>query len=434
MNVLHIIQFYYPFIGGVEHHMKEHSEGLVRRGHDVTVYTTDITSITPLAKIKPGSSVINGVIVRRFQTLFPRFGSNKEGSENHRLSISYEVMRNLISKMEILFHKIDKSPHVADVTLLARSFSLPMAPQMLPTILFHKDRWELMVGASLPWATPAIAYFASKLTGIPLVSMPIFHVGRPSYECPSFYKMMRKANAVIVNTEYEKRHLTARGVPRDKIYVTGVGVDPEKYRNVGEDRFKKRVDIGEDTPVVTFVGRREYDKGYYHVIAAMEHVWKRFSNTKLVLIGPGESVKLQSNEEDALRQYCGHILQKHRDNVIDLGVTEEQEKIDAMATSDMLVMPSRAESFGITYLEAWMLRKPVIGAYSSVVPHIIRDGINGLLVEFGDKEQLAKKIMYLLQSPKLRAQLGENGYQRTRNSYTWDIVVDKVENVYRKVI
>ena len=411
--------------------MKRLSEGLAQKGHDVTVYTTNIVGLTPMVKMSQRSDIINGVNVHRFQTLLPYSSRNEKRNGQKYV---HNITNFIISKVGVFFNKIDESPHIATVMIFARSVSLPLVPQMLPSILLHKDSWDLIIAASLPWATPAIAYLASKLTGTPLVIIPVFHVDTPSYECQSFYEIMKRVNAVIVLTEFERKQLSIRGVPRDKIYVVGVGVDPEKYRNANGDRIRKRFEVNEDDSLVLFIGRREYDKGYHHVITAMERVWKRLPTAKLVLIGSGKSVKLQSSGAIALDQRCKRILQKHKGDVIDLGIAEEREKIDAIAASDIFVMPSRAESFGIAYLEAWMLRKPVIGAYSGAVPYVIKNGVDGLLVKFGNEKQLAKKIITLLQNPALRERLGGNGYQKVANDYTWNVVVDKVENLCREII
>lgn len=428
MRILHILQFYHPFIGGLEEYMKNLSENLSQRGHDVTVFTSNIVSLTPLIKTKPGLEIINGVRVYRFQSLFPPFSYDNGGKT---LSFLSRFVGSAISNLAVLINRLDRFYGVGKITSFFRWLTLPFMPQMLISILLHRDEWDLVVGSTLPWSTPAIAYLVAKLTGKPLIIKPDFHVGVASYECQSFYKIMKDADALIVNTDYEKKELDVRGISKKKIYVVGLGIEPERYMRARGDDLKRRLGIDEDCFLVLYLGRREYDKGYHNVIMSMKHVWKRFSNAKLVLIGPGRSIKIRA--EKALDDRCEDFLRDHEDRVIDLGVVEEREKIDALAESDILVMPSRVESFGSVYLEAWMMKKPVVGARSGAVPNVIEDGIDGLLVDFGNEEQLAEKIITLLQDRELRERLGENGYQKTLENYTWNVIADQIERVYRSI-
>ena len=83
-------------------------------------------------------------------------------------------------------------------------------------------------------------------------------------------------------------------------------------------------------------------------------------------------------------------------------------------------MPSRTDSFGIVYLEAWLYNKPVIGAYAGGVPDVIDDGKNGYLVKFGDVEMLAQRIKQLLGNPIGALTMGQRGYAKVLHEMTWE--------------
>ncbi len=78
--------------------------------------------------------------------------------------------------------------------------------------------------------------------------------------------------------------------------------------------------------------------------------------------------------------------------VLDLGYVEEEFKRKIFMSSDILAMPSITDAYGIVYLESWICGKPVIGAKTPVMAEIIRDGIDGYLIKFGDIEELANKF------------------------------------------
>ena len=97
-------------------------------------------------------------------------------------------------------------------------------------------------------------------------------------------------------------------------------------------------------------------------------------------------------------------------------------------------MPSRTDSFGIVYMEAWLCGKPVIGARAGGVPAVISDEQDGLLVNFGDVADLADKIKGLLKDSALADRLGQAGRAKVLENYTWPVVFGKVYSVYRQIL
>jgi glycogen synthase len=120
------------------------------------------------------------------------------------------------------------------------------------------------------------------------------------------------------------------------------------------------------------------------------------------------------------------------DNLLDLGYVSEEEKRDAFAACDIFVLPSRYDSFGIVYLEAWRCGKPVIGAKVGAIPEVIEEDRDGLLVEFGDIEQLTSKMLYLLSHPDLCKELGENGRRKVIERFNWEKNIEIVEDVFKR--
>ena len=127
--------------------------------------------------------------------------------------------------------------------------------------------------------------------------------------------------------------------------------------------------------------------------------------------------------------------EKRKCNVrlLDLPYLPDYEKMDAFDACDIFVLPSRVDSFGIVYLEAWMCGKPVIGARVGSTPDVIRDGVDGLLVILGDAEDLATKILSLLNEPHLRQTMGTAGKERTLKYFTWQKVAEQIDEIYLNV-
>jgi glycosyltransferase involved in cell wall biosynthesis len=100
---------------------------------------------------------------------------------------------------------------------------------------------------------------------------------------------------------------------------------------------------------------------------------------------------------------------------------------------DLLAMPSRADSYGIVYLEAWAAGKPVIGAFAGGVPDVIRDGEDGFLVPFGDAHMLAEYMRMLLDDTRLARAMGERGHTRAVTECTWEKRYETVARLFARL-
>src|SRR5262249_1893861 len=109
-------------------------------------------------------------------------------------------------------------------------------------------------------------------------------------------------------------------------------------------------------------------------------------------------------------------------------------KRDALAAADLFAMPSRTDSFGIVYLEAWCYGLPVVGARAGGVPDVIDDGQDGLLVRFGDVPALAAAIGGLLRDREQAHRLGATGRAKVLRELTWDQVYGRARAVYDELI
>jgi glycosyltransferase involved in cell wall biosynthesis len=97
-------------------------------------------------------------------------------------------------------------------------------------------------------------------------------------------------------------------------------------------------------------------------------------------------------------------------------------------------MPSRTDSFGIVYLEAWLYRKPVIGARAWGVSDVIEDGVDGRLVPFDDPGALAEALSVLLKRPALRSEMGARGEAKVYRLHTWDKKYEAVRDLYVRLV
>jgi glycosyltransferase involved in cell wall biosynthesis len=252
------------------------------------------------------------------------------------------------------------------------------------------------------------------------------HLGEPGsrqivqyYSMPHQIALLRACDGVATMTSLERDYLVARGVPAERLRVVGAGVDPAEV--CGGDGAAFRAAQGIAGPVVLSLGAAAYDKGTVHVLEAMRRLWAAGSQATWVQCGP-----LLGHFEEHYRR----LPEAERARTRVLGYVSDQVRRDALAAADVYAQPSRTDSFGIAYLEAWCYAVPVVGAQAGGVPAVIRHGADGLLVPFGDVAALAGAIERLLGDPALARALGAVGQARVRRELTWDAAYGRARALY----
>jgi len=190
-------------------------------------------------------------------------------------------------------------------------------------------------------------------------------------------------------------------------------------------RLRRVAGVGPEVPVVGFVGRLSPGKGLEMLLKAAALLKIRWPEFRLFILGDGPGVNGYAR--------CLHRL---RD---DLGLEENVRffgYVDRAATAcaafDVQVVCSLAEPFGLVTVEAMAQGLPVVVTNSGGSPEIVRDGVEGFLVEPGDAETLALRLDCLLDSSGLRREMGRRGRERVQSRFTLDHMLDATEALYMK--
>ena len=228
---------------------------------------------------------------------------------------------------------------------------------------------------------------------------------------------------VVAVSEDIGRKLEEAGVERSKIRVVYNGVD-ERFQP-GEGRAaREQLGLPQDRFILLFVGLLVPVKGIDVLLEAMQRV----DDPRLlcVLVGDGELRRdLQWQAED------GGLGEQ----VIFAGRQPSQEIPVWMQAADLLILPSRSEGRPNVVLEAQACGLPVIATRVGGTPELICDGENGLLVESGDPDGLARGIGELMDDPERRQQLGQAGrYTILQDGLTWDTCANRMQDVYREAL
>ncbi|MFZ4849563.1 MAG: glycosyltransferase family 4 protein [Caldilinea sp.] len=421
MRVLHVTQRYLPAIGGSELHLAELSTRLVADGHQVTVVTTDALDFelfwNPRARrVAQAESWIQGVRVLRFPVRHLPFSP-----------LSYPALRRLIWLLA--------SARSIPLVWLQRIARLtPWVPDLQLWLDQTGERFDLVAAMTIvfePLVAAAQRY--ARRSATPFVVYPLTHLGTGNVAGSDpnsrFYTMRHQRDLVlhsdflIANSPDESAFYRAQGMAAERMAAVGPGIEPEDLRGGDGGRLRSR--CGLQGAVVGVLSALSYDKGAVHVVEAVRLLWQAGVAVELLLAG----VVLEP-----FQRYLERLPAGDRRRLTVLGPVDHQTKLDFLDAIDVLALPSRTDSFGIVYLEAWSYGKPVVGAQAWGVRSVIDDGQNGLLVPFGEVSVLAAVLRRLLEDPDLRQRLGEHGRRTVFSMHTWAHKYPRVLEIYHQLV
>ncbi|MCP4537590.1 MAG: glycosyltransferase family 4 protein [Chloroflexi bacterium] len=418
MRILHLCLRYWPACGGAEVHLGEFSTRLAAEGHQVTVATSDALDFELFwdprrRRIDKLQEQHNGVHILRFPV-------------RHLLAfpLAYAAWRRLLWILSAV------RPVPISVLFRLARFS-PWVPDLWHWLEHNDESFDLVAAMGVifePVVEMGLRF--ARRQDLPFVIYPLTHLGagpQPAQDPPSrFYTMrhqidlVRQSDAVVAQTPTERTFYQARGVPADRISVVGPGVNPKEVVGGNGERFRRNHNV--QAPLVVFLSAMSYDKGAITTVEAVRRLWQAGHNVELVLAGTLLT---------PFRSYLDSLPPADQERLRVLGRVSDEEKRDMMAACDMLVMPSRVDSFGIVYLEAWLYRKPVIGARAWGINDVITHDQDGLLIPFGDETALAEAITHLLDHPDQAKAMGIHGETKVYEQHTWETKFTQVHKLYQ---
>jgi glycosyltransferase involved in cell wall biosynthesis len=375
-------------VGGSEAVVREIALGMAARGFEVEVITTCATDHYTWANaLPPGTTVEEGVTVHRFETV-P--STTRVGHRAH---------------MDIYHDR----PTTIDEQIGWLSFPFRV-PGLFSHLLRHGDRYGAVIFSPyLFWTTTVcMPVVADRAVVIPCLHDEVYA------RLDAIRPVLRDPARVWFLSEPEHDLAHRLGPVADEHRVTGAGVDlPVSYDAEG---FRSRHGIRR--PFVLYAGRREVDKGWNWLLDTyQDSLVIDDAGFDLVSVGVGEI----------------EVPPALRDRVIDLGFLESDERDNAMAAATAYLQPSLMESFSRAIMEAWLAGTLVLAREGSEVVtwHADRSGGGAT---FGDGAALAARLRSLADDPALAADMAAKGRRYVLDTYTWPVVLDRMEADLRTLI
>lgn len=251
-----------------------------------------------------------------------------------------------------------------------------------------------------------------------------FYEGAPKQNWLIYYpieRMMANLTDTLITINAEDFALAQKKFSCPVARIHGVGVSDERYHAVDtaqRGQLREKLGFTPNERLILCVGELLPNKNQKMAIAAMEQVIRTFPDAKLLLAGNGP---YKEALEEEIRS------RKLEDHVVFLGYCTNLEEYQRI--SEISVSCSKREGLGLNLIEAMLTDKPVVGTRNRGHNELIHDGENGYLVDIGDVDTMADRMVRLLEDPALAHCMGGSGRQLALY-YTMNAVRQELHEMY----
>jgi glycosyltransferase involved in cell wall biosynthesis len=210
-----------------------------------------------------------------------------------------------------------------------------------------------------------------------------------------------------------------KGLPYKKYYIVPNGIKTE-IDPLSEPTNKN------GKPHLLFLSNFIKTKGVFEFLEALKGLKQQRLNFEALFVGEDYDITAEKIKEQVEKYGLS-------DNVKVLGPLYRSEKFKAILECDIFVLPTYFELFPGVVLEAMQCGKAIITTRTGAIPEIIDTGVNGILVEPGNIEQLTEKIKYLIEHPGQVRTFGKKAKEKFNNQYTLNIFEERMRSVFNEI-
>ena len=370
LRVLMVLEWHPLTLGGVQRHVRELSEFLVKMGFEVAILT------------KLGKSV----------------------ECDDRLNLPVIKVDPIVPFQHLIF-----PPNVNELKRVIRDFS--------PDVVHVHHAFTL---------TSLLTLRVAEKLGVPRVLTNHSAAG----SSPNSMLTLMSCRGLILLRHFISKANRIISVSRCAAFfienLLGNGVESLVIPNgVDVSRFHPP-ELEPSDNVVLYVGRLVHRKGVHVLIKAFSKVVREVPDARLLIVGEGYMLpflKLMTWQLglEGKVEFLGRV-------------SEEKLPGIYRSSRVVVVPSLYRESFGMVALEAMASGRPVVASMVGGLPEVVRDGLSGYLVPPGSEDLLAERIIQLLSDGDLAKRMGMFGRRVTVNEYSWGKIASHVANVYREVV
>lgn len=284
------------------------------------------------------------------------------------------------------------------------------SPELYSYIRNNKNNYQVFVYIPYMFGT---TYYGIKECPEKSILIPCFH-DEAYFYFKEFQQLYSKVAGIVYNAEPEyelaNKYYNLQNV---KQIVMGIGMDTDISGD--EARFRNKYNIQDE--YVLYAGRKDLGKNVHTLIRYFCEYKKRSGRkTKLILIGGGK-IEIPPNMKD---------------EIVDLGFVDIQDKYDAYSGAVLLCQPSINESFSLVIMESWLCGRPVlVHDKCEVTKNFVQQSNAGLY--FANYFEFEETLEYILKYESIASQMGENGSIYVKEKFNWKMIIDKYIDLFEKV-
>ncbi len=281
----------------------------------------------------------------------------------------------------------------------------------------------------------------SKIKGVPSileVNAPMAfeskYLARNVLQLPCITDFFEKlalllSDRIIVVSQELKDFFINRGINEDKIFIVPNGVDINKFRpNASDEIVKARYKLT-DKIIFGFVGSFHYWHGIDDLERFIRSIAVLDDKYAFLLVGDGP---LRENLESRLKE------EVFRDRVVFTGYISHDDIPEYLAAMDIVVaIYPRIKFFYFSPLKLFEYMasgKPIVATRIGQIENIIVDGMNGMLFEPGNMDEMIDKILLIVKNSKLRKALGEMSRKSVEENFTWRHTAKKISEIMENIV
>lgn len=360
-----------------------------------------------------------------------------------RLAEAYPDRATILTKKVPGWKEFDKSCTARSFRIIRRFQPLPdLRAKHLPKIVFPLVEATLRVlgkGVDIVhsgdlYPPGVISLWLKQVFGVPFLAFchgeDITLTENRRYQRGVRNRIYQRADTVIAACEFARQSLLGIGVPEDRIVKITPGVDWRRFTpKTKSEALVRRYNLQNQRVLLT-VARLTPRKGHATVLRALARVLPDEPDTTYLIVGKGP-------EAEPLKRLATEL--GITDRVRFVGYVPEEELVDYYNLCDVFVMINQEqdgdiEGFGMVFLEANAVGKPVLGGRSGGTEDSIAHGATGYRVAPNNVDELVRYLRLVLTSADLRWQLGDEGLRRSRCDFSWGTRVEKLRETSLEVL
>lgn len=263
-----------------------------------------------------------------------------------------------------------------------------------------------------------ITHEADKYFGIGLKSLA------SRYEREAF----NLATVLVVVSAKLKDELIEYGVPGEKISVNPNGADPDKFKPSVDASAVRRKYALEGKTVVGFLGSLVPWHGVPNLVEAARVICPKYPDVRFMIVGNW------TETDPSVRRAAEYGL---TDKMVFTGAVPLDEAPVYINAMDIATAPyadpTQVYGSSTKFYEYMACERAIIASRLGQMADVIEDGVSGMLVKAGDTEDLTNKLLYLIERPELRKEMGARARQAMLENYTWKRNAERIIGLYQEI-